>query len=85
MKIKISVSSVEATAELDSTKTARKIYDSLPIEGRALRWGEEIYFYINVKTDAENPKQEVEVGDIFPVRRPSILHILRQNTCKHQQ
>ncbi len=64
MKIKIISNDIEAVAELNNTNTARKIYNLLPIESRALRWGDEIYFYIDVKIDKENPKEEVEVGDI---------------------
>ncbi len=64
MKIKIISGDIEAIADLNNTKTAKKIFDTLPIEGRALRWGDEIYFYINTKIKKENPKEEVNIGDL---------------------
>lgn len=44
--------------------TAEKILKSLPLEGKALRWGDEIYFYVDVDIPQENAQQEVEIGDI---------------------
>ena len=65
MKIKISSGNVEAVAELRDTKTAKAIYEKLPIKGRANTWGEEIYFEISVSLEAENDAREVvEKGDI---------------------
>lgn len=65
MKTQISSGSVRAIADLKDTPTAKAIYNSLPIEGAANRWGDEIYFVIPVKLDAENNAKEiVEIGDI---------------------
>ena len=65
MKIKISSENVEAVAELRDTKTAKSIYEKLPIKGSANTWGEEIYFEIPVSLEAENDAREiVEKGDI---------------------
>lgn len=44
--------------------TAEKIIEALPIDGRANKWGDEIYFEIPVQIGEENSQQEVEVGDI---------------------
>ena len=44
--------------------TAEKILTSLPLEGNALKWGDEIYFYIDVEIEEENSQEEVEIGDI---------------------
>lgn len=44
--------------------TAEKILTSLPLEGNALKWGDEIYFYIDVEIEKENSQEEVEIGDI---------------------
>ena len=63
-KIKISASSVEMEAELDDSDTAEKIWEILPIEGQANRWGEEIYFSIPLKLPEENAKETVEDGDL---------------------
>lgn len=36
----------------------------LPVQGRAARYGEEIYFQVPVKAPGENPRSNVEVGAI---------------------
>ena len=65
MKIKIFTGHIEAVAELENTPTAKAIYKSLPLDGAANRWGDEIYFVIPVKIDAEkNAAEAVEKGDI---------------------
>lgn len=65
MKIKIFFNEHEAEAELENTKTSREIYKSLPIDGAANRWGDEVYFVIPVKIDAEKGATEVvEKGDV---------------------
>ena len=65
MKIKIISGNTSAVAELKNTSTAEAIYNSLPMEGAANKWGEEIYFVITVNLDAEpDAKEVVEQGDI---------------------
>ena len=59
MKIKITSGSINAIAELKNTPTAKAIYDILPIEGAANRWGDEIYFVIPVDMDAEPDAREI--------------------------
>ena len=63
-KIRIIFEKAEILAELNNTKTAKAILEALPIESKAEIWGDEIYFYIGVKLNEENAKQEVEVGDV---------------------
>jgi len=64
-KIKIKAGSVETEAVLNDSATAKKVWDSLPIEARASTWGDEIYFAIPVKAPLEKNAQElVEVGDL---------------------
>jgi len=53
------VSELKVEAELNESKTAQLIWESLPIEGRANLWGEEIYFAIPVKTGLEQGSREV--------------------------
>jgi hypothetical protein len=48
----------------ENPKTAQSIWDALPLEARANTWGDEIYFSIPVETEAENPKEVVEMGDL---------------------
>ncbi len=56
----------QAIGELDdrNPESARRIYESLPIEGRALLWMEEVYFDIPVTLDYENPSGTASPGDI---------------------
>ena len=63
--IRISAGSVTLSAKLDDTPTAQRIADSLPIEGSANVWGDEIYFDIPVSSDLDTTaREEVEVGTI---------------------
>ena len=65
MRIKITSGIISAAAELADTLTAKEIYNAMPIEASANRWGDEIYFPIPVKLDAEPDAREiVEIGDI---------------------
>ncbi len=64
-RIKISTKQVTAIAELNDTLTARAIWDALPLEARANRWGDEIYFEIPVELEQEAGAREVvQVGDL---------------------
>jgi hypothetical protein len=44
--------------------TAQAILDSLPLESKISRWGEEVYFQIPVNFTEENSRKEVEIGDL---------------------
>ncbi len=63
-KIRISASLVQMEAELNDSNTAKKIWEILPIEKEANRWGEEIYFSIPLKLEEENATEIVQEGDI---------------------
>jgi hypothetical protein len=59
------IGAVEAELLEDKNpRTASAIWEKLPFESRANRWGEEVYFTIPVEMDEENPQETVEVGDI---------------------
>ncbi len=61
--IKIQAGSVELSAELNDDPTSKLVWDALPIEGRANRWGDEIYFSIPVKAVSEQTaREDVDVG-----------------------
>jgi len=45
-------------------KTVTAIWEKLPFEATANRWGDEVYFSIPVEISEENPQETVEVGDI---------------------
>lgn len=49
----------------ESPETRLALADALPLEGRAARWGDELYFDVPVEVDAEaNARAEVEPGTI---------------------
>ncbi len=62
--IVIRAGSIELRAELNDTKTAAALREILPIEGKANRWGDEIYFPIPLYLDIEGGKEVVEMGDL---------------------
>ena len=64
-EIIITAGSVSLPAELNDNPTARQVWDTLPIEGRANVWGDEIYFEIPVRTAQEpDARADVEVGEL---------------------
>ncbi|MEI9478969.1 MAG: cyclophilin-like fold protein [Deltaproteobacteria bacterium] len=58
-KITIRVGELEVEAELNESKTARLIWEALPIEAKTHLWGEEIYFAIPVTTGQEQGARDV--------------------------
>lgn len=62
--IRITAGGVSAAAELNDSRTAGAIWDVLPIEAKAQTWGDEIYFAIPVRADAERAKEVVALGDL---------------------
>ena len=63
--IKITAGNVHLEADLNDSPTAQAIAQTLPIEGRAQRWGEEIYFAIPVHAELENDAREVvQAGEL---------------------
>ena len=64
-KIEISSSGVSMQAELNDSPTAQKIWQALPLEGRANIWGDEIYFEIPVSAEGEpDARALMEVGEL---------------------
>lgn len=66
-KIEISASDLEVEAELledRSPDTCERIWESLPFEGQAKNYKEEVYFEIPVEIEPEDMTPEVERGDI---------------------
>lgn len=64
MKIKIIIDNKEVEAELNNSKTAKAIYDILPIESTFDTWGDEMYFSIPLKLKEENAVSVVELGTL---------------------
>lgn len=63
-RIRITAKDVMAEAELDDSQTAQTILSALPIESKANRWGEEVYFSTRLEIGDENPREVVEMGDV---------------------
>ena len=63
-KITITTEGLKVDASLNDSKTAQKIWDALPIEGRVNTWGDEIYFSIPVNVGLEKAKVVVSEGDL---------------------
>ena len=63
-KITVRVENIKADAELNDSETARKIWESLPVESKVNTWGDEIYFSIPVKIELENAKAVVSEDDL---------------------
>jgi hypothetical protein len=64
-RIVISAGDLVVEAELNEGPTARKVWDALPIEGRANTWGDEIYFEIPVSARQEpDAREDVAVGEL---------------------
>jgi uncharacterized protein len=63
-RIRIIAGEVAATASLNDSRTADAIWEALPIEGRANRWGDEIYFDIPVDLEPEHGREVVEAGEL---------------------
>ena len=55
---------IEMPATLNDSRTSRKLLDSLPLEGEATRWGDEVYFVTPVDAPAENPVAAVPSGSL---------------------
>jgi hypothetical protein len=58
-KITTKIGQTSYQAQLNDSVTARAIYDALPIEAQAQRWGGEIYFPIPVECDLEPDSREI--------------------------
>jgi hypothetical protein len=64
-RFQITAGSVSLPAELNDSATAQRIYEILPVEGRANTWGDEIYFEIPLQVPAEpDARAEVKVGEL---------------------
>jgi hypothetical protein len=64
-RIRFTIGTLTLDAELLDTPTAKAIAAALPIAGRALTWGEEVYFDIPVEVAREkDAKAVVTPGEI---------------------
>jgi len=64
-RIRISIGGISLEAELKPTRTAKEIYEALPIEAQVNQWGEEFYCKIpGVKDHRETATTKVKIGDV---------------------
>jgi hypothetical protein len=64
-KIRILTGELELIATLNQSETAQAIWQALPLEGTANRWGEEIYFTIPLELpEAPDARQDMQVGEL---------------------
>lgn len=63
--IRIEADGVRVYAVLAATPTAEAIWEALPLEGKAQRWGEEIFFNVALDLQLEkDARARVAVGDL---------------------
>jgi hypothetical protein len=62
--IRILAGDVVAAAELNETRTATAIWEALPLEARGQTWGDEIYFSIGIRAEAEAARDVVALGEL---------------------
>jgi uncharacterized protein len=62
--MRVMVGGVARLAKLGDNPTARAIWDALPLEARASRWGDELYFTVPVALPEDQAQEVVGVGDL---------------------
>ena len=64
-RIRITAGAVTAGATLNTSPTAMRIWEALPIEAKGETWGDEIYFGIPITAEvAKDAKEVVDPGDL---------------------
>jgi hypothetical protein len=63
-KIKITAGEITAEAELNDTRTAKAIWEALPLKGHVNLWGDEIFFSIPLSLELEAGQEVVSTGDL---------------------
>ena len=59
------IGNIKATLLTETApKTCTKFWEALPLKVSLSTWGDELYGTIPVDIEAENPKEEFEIGDI---------------------
>ena len=65
MRVRISWPADELIAELADTPTTAALTESLPLEGSANTWGEEVYFSLPLSVESEaSARQVVDPGTV---------------------
>ena len=66
MRIKITIGKLAVFATLNESRTAKLVWENLPMKAKGELWGEEVYFYIKPKIgiEKEYAAEVVKVGDV---------------------
>ncbi len=62
--VRFKAGGVEATAVLNDSSTADKLWDALPITSEGSTWGDEIYFRVPVEAEEDDAQEVVSMGDV---------------------
>ena len=63
--IRIIIETLEFTAELANTATAEALWDALPLQAQANRWGDELYFSVPFQVPLEaDARAVVQAGEV---------------------
>ena len=63
-RIRVTLGEVVVTAALNESSTARRLWEALPIESRAQRYGDEVYFKTPMEVGEEEPQADVPSGTV---------------------
>ena len=63
-RIRVTIGDVVVTAALNDSSTARRLWEALPVDSQAKRWGDEVYFETSVVAGEEEPQAEVPSGAV---------------------
>ncbi|MBD3264285.1 MAG: hypothetical protein GF375_04195 [Candidatus Omnitrophica bacterium] len=64
MRVIFESQGIIVSAEFNDSRTAKEIFDNLPVQSNVSLWGEEVYFDIGFKASAEGATMEVEKGEV---------------------
>ena len=62
--VRFRAGTVEATAILNDSSTADKVWGALPITSTASAWGDEIYFRAPIEAEEDDAQEVVSMGDV---------------------
>ncbi len=62
--VRFKAGAVEATAVLNDSSTADKVWEALPITSAGSTWGDEIYFRVPIEAEEDEAQEVVNMGDV---------------------
>lgn len=67
------ITTASLTDESHNTETREAVRDALPLEGKATKWGDELYFDVPVNVPPKETTTEVPVGSVAYWHRGNAL------------